>query len=304
MSDPVTDPMDALRTPIVPIDPDPAFAARLRQRLQDALLERSGGAMTDTRDYATDLATEALPWPPTLTPYIAVSDGRAAIEWYVTVFGAERRGDPYVMADGSIGHAELGLGDAVLMLAEGSSEVPVAPPTGGPHSHTLHLAVDDVDATVRRAAAQGAEIEREPVDEPYGRVGVLVDPFGHRWLVNQLPARATRARHGDVNYITMAVPDDERAKAFYGAVLGWEFEPGRVPRGWGAVGVQPMFGLWGGQDDREIQLCYRVADVAAAAERVRTAGGVASAVERRPYGLMSECVDDQGAHFQLWQPAD
>lgn len=132
-----------------------------------------------------------LAWPPALTPYIAVHDARRAINWYVDVLGAHRRGEPYVMPDGSIGHAEVGLGDGVLMLSEGSTEVPVQPPapTGGGRtfSHTIHAQVDDVDATVRRAREHGAEVEREPEDQPYGRVAVVVDPFGHRWMLNKLP---------------------------------------------------------------------------------------------------------------------
>ena len=53
-----------------------------------------------------------------------------------------------------------------------------------------------------------------------------------------------------------------------------------------------------------VQLSYRVDDIAAAVERVRAAGGHADQPERKPYGLLAECVDDQGAAFRLWQPAD
>jgi predicted enzyme related to lactoylglutathione lyase len=292
----MTDPLDALRLPIEPVDPDPIFAARLKDRLRRAVL---GGAMTE--------ATHAdLAWPPTLTPYIAVSDARRAIDWYVDVLDAHPRGEPFEMPDGSIGHAELGVGDAVLMLSEGSDQAPVQPPEPGrKFSHTIHATVDDVDDTMRRARERGAQVEREPRDEPYGRVAVFVDPFGHRWLLNQPPARATRLRQGDVSYITMVVADDERAKTFYGAVLGWRFSPGTVPRGWNVDGVQPMLGLWGDPSQHpEIQLCYRVADVEAAADRVRAHGGRAGEVDRKPYGLLVDCVDDQGARFQLWQPPD
>jgi predicted enzyme related to lactoylglutathione lyase len=51
-----------------------------------------------------------------------------------------------------------------------------------------------------------------------------------------------------------------------------------------------------------VQLSYRVDDIAAAVERVRAAGGHADGPERMPYGLIAECVDDQGATFRLWQP--
>jgi uncharacterized glyoxalase superfamily protein PhnB len=255
----------------------------------------------------TDVTEPA--WPPTLTPYITVRDARRALDWYAEVFGAQRRGQMYVMQDGSVGHAELGIGDAVLMLSEGSTAVPVQPPPDTPSgertfSHTLHVQVDDVDATLARARKLGAEVEREPQDNPYGRVAVVVDPFGHRWMLNQPPARATRYRPGDVAYLTLVVPDDERAKDFYGAVLGWRFEPGSVPRGWSVAEVRPMVGLSGGAERPEAQLCYRVGDVEGALQRVRDRGGRAGDVERKPYGLLVECVDDQGTAFQLWQPLD
>jgi hypothetical protein len=54
----------------------------------------------------------------------------------------------------------------------------------------------------------------------------------------------------------------------------------------------------------EVQLCYRVDDIAAAVERVRAAGGHADEPERKPHGLTAECVDDQRASFRPWQPAD
>jgi len=302
MSNRMSDPLEQLREPLAAIEPDPNFAARLRRQLQDALLDRPGGAMSDTET----ANHEDLAWPPTLTPYIAVADARRAIDWYVDVFKGQRRGDPYVMPDGSIGHAEVGIGDSVLMLSEPSSEVPVRQPApGAPHSHTLHVQVDDVDATARRAAGQGAEVEREPVDEPYGRVAVVIDPFGHRWLLNQPPARATRARHGDVAYITMIAADDERAKAFYAAVLGWQFSPGSVPHGWDVDDVRPMVGLSGDPaQPPEVHLCYRVNDIEAALARVRAAGGQAGDADQRPYGLLAECTDNQGARLYLWQPTD
>jgi uncharacterized glyoxalase superfamily protein PhnB len=255
---------------------------------------------------ATEVTSGAdLAWPPTLTPYITVSDGRRALDWYVKVFGARRRGEMYVMPDGSIGHAELTIGDAVLMLSEGSTEVPVQPPTGGTFSHSLHLQVDDVDGTVRLARESGAAVEREPSDNPYGRVAVIIDPFNHRWMLNKPPASATRFNHGDVGYITMVVPDDERAKEFYGAVLDWRFEPGTVPGGWHVSNARPQVGLWGTGGERpEVQLCYRVRDIEVATSRVREHGGQVAEIERKAYGLLVDCVDDQGTNFQLWQPVD
>jgi uncharacterized glyoxalase superfamily protein PhnB len=181
----MTDPFEVLREPVTPVDPGPEFAARLRTRLTREIFESSGGAMSQ-QTVATQVQREPSSRP-TLTPYIIVSDARRAMDWYVEVLGAQRRGELYVNADGTIGHAEVEIGDAVLMFAEASDlwpNVPVrAPESPTTFSHTLHLQVDDVDASTERARRSGASVEREPVDQPYGRGSVIVDPFGHRWML-------------------------------------------------------------------------------------------------------------------------
>jgi uncharacterized glyoxalase superfamily protein PhnB len=233
-------------------------------------------------------------WPPAITPHICVKDARAATEWYRKVLDATSRGEPYVMPDGSIGHAELAVGDSVLMLAEGSDEVPVQPPESpSVFSHSVHIQVDDADATIDRARNAGAAIEREPEDQPYGRVAVFVDPFGHRWMVNQPPASASRVRDGDVGYITISTPDPARAQEFYRTVLGWRFSRPGEPD------VLPMTGL--GTGEPSVSLCFRVADIRAALTVVRTQGGTAGDVQDKPYGLAAECVDNQVLRFYLWQ---
>ena len=247
-------------------------------------------------------------WPPTLTPYIVVSDARRALDWYVEVFGAQRRGEPHVNADGTIGHAELGLGDAVLMFAEASDlwpDVPVrAPDSPATFSHTLHLQVNDVDGTTERARRSGAAVEREPADQPYGRASVIVDPFGHRWILLRRPAHATRLRQGDVANVTIAAPDTNRAREFYEAVLQVPFSAAHAGA-WRTEQTTPPLSILPAQGaESVVQLSYRVDDIAAAVERVRAAGGHADEAERKPYGLLAECADDQGATFRLWQPAD
>jgi uncharacterized glyoxalase superfamily protein PhnB len=257
----MTDPFEALREAVTPADPDPEFAGRLRTRLTREVFAPPGGNMSQQ---AVATRAEREPGrPPTLTPDIVVSDARRAVDWYVEVLGAQRRGELHVNADGTIGHAEVGIGDAVLMLAEASDlwpDVPVrAPDSPVTFSHTLHLEVDDVDASTERARRSGASVEREPADQPYGRGSVIVDPFGHRWRLLRRPPRPAN-----------------RATAFYEAVLSAEPD------------VQPS---------------YRVEDIGAAVERVRAAGGHADEPQRVPYGLIAECADDQGATFRLWQPA-
>jgi uncharacterized glyoxalase superfamily protein PhnB len=300
------DPFEALREPVTPVDPDPGFAGRLRQRLTREVFASPGGTMSQQ---TTAVQAEREPaWPPALTPYIVVSDARRAMDWYIEVFGAQRRGEPHVNADGTIGHAEVGIGDAVLMFAEASDlwpDVPVrAPDSPATFSHSLHLEVNDVDGTTERARRSGAAVEREPTDQPYGRGAVIVDPFGHRWSLLRPPARATRLRQGDVANVTMMTRDAQRAREFYEAVLQVPFSAGH-PGTWRTDQVTPPLGIRPSRDaEPEVQLSYRVDDIAAAVERVRAAGGRADEPERRAYGLHTECVDDQGATFRLWQPAD
>jgi uncharacterized glyoxalase superfamily protein PhnB/catechol 2,3-dioxygenase-like lactoylglutathione lyase family enzyme len=302
----VTDPFEALREPVTPVDPDPDFAGRLRQRLTREVFASQGGTMSQP---TTAVQVERAPaWPPTLTPYIVVSDARRAMAWYAEVFSAQRRGEPHVNADGTIGHAEVGIGDAVLMFSEPSDlwpDVPVrAPDSPATFSHTLHLEIDDVDGTTERARRNGASVEREPADQPYGRASVIVDPFGHRWTLLRPPARATRLRQGDVANVTMMARDSQRAMRFYEAVLQVPFSEGH-PGAWRTSETMPPLGIRSSRGaEPEVQLSYRVDDIAAAVERVRAAGGRADEPARQPYGLLSECVDDQGTTFRLWQPSD
>jgi uncharacterized glyoxalase superfamily protein PhnB/catechol 2,3-dioxygenase-like lactoylglutathione lyase family enzyme len=302
----MTDPFEALREPVTPADPDPGFAGRLRQRLTQEVFAPPGGIMSQQ---TTTTRVEREPVrSSTLTPYIVVSDARRAMDWYVEVFSARRRGELYVNADGTIGHAEVSIGDAVLMFAEASGlwpDVPVrAPDLPATFSHTLHLEVDDVDGTTERARRSGASVEREPVDQPYGRGSVIVDPFGHRWILLRPPARVTPLRQGDVASVTMVARDARRAKEFYEAVLQVPFSSGH-PGAWRTDETRPPLRIWAPQGaEPEMQLSYSVDDTAAAIERVLAAGGQADEPERKPNGLLTECTDDQGATFHLWQPAD
>jgi uncharacterized glyoxalase superfamily protein PhnB len=131
----------------------------------------------------------------TLTPYVAVRDGRRALAWYVDVFAARLSREPAVLPDGRIGHSEIVIGDSVLMLSEEFPELDVlGPKSRGGSTCTLVLAVPDADRTIERAVAAGARLERPPRDEPYGRTGVIHDPFGHRWMVQTPPAAAEPAQ--------------------------------------------------------------------------------------------------------------
>jgi uncharacterized glyoxalase superfamily protein PhnB len=301
----MTDPFEALREPVTPVDPDIGFAVALRMRLTREVLASSGGIMS--QQTVTSRVEREPAWPPALTPYIMVSDARRAMDWYAGVFGAQTRGELYVNADGTIGHAEVAIGDGVLMFSEHSDlwpDVPVrAPDNPATFSHTLHLQVEDVDGTTERARRSGASVEREPTDAPYGRGSVIVDPFGHRWMLLRPPAGATRFRQGDVANVTMVARDARRAREFYEAVLQVPFSPGH-PGTWRTEEITPPMGIFSSRSgEPEVQLSYRVDDIAAAMERVRAAGGSADEPQRLPYGLVVRCADDQGVTFRLWQPA-
>jgi uncharacterized glyoxalase superfamily protein PhnB len=241
-----------------------------------------------------------------LTPYLAVRDARTAIAWYVDALGARLVGDAYVMDDDRIGHAEVELSGTRFFLSDEHPELGVTAPEPGRVPVTLVLAVADVDAAIARAADAGARVERPARDEPYGRTGVVVDPFGHRWML-QTPASGPAEPRppicpGDPVYLTLQVPDGARARDFYGAVLDWSAVPGRVPDGWQVENTVPRVGISGRAERPGAVPVYAVDDIEVAVAAVRTAGGEAGEIERQPYGLIAECRDDQGLPFGLHQP--
>ena len=118
------------------------------------------------------------------TPYLVVDGASKALEFYKHAFGAaERMRLP--APGGRVGHAEITIGDSIIMLADEHPEMGAR----GPRAHggtpvSLVLYVADVDATVKRAVAAGAQIVNPVEDKFYGdRMGTIEDPFGHRWHV-------------------------------------------------------------------------------------------------------------------------
>lgn len=123
----------------------------------------------------------------TITPHLVVRGGKQAIEFYKKAFGARMRDTGCVMEmpDGSIGHAELWIGDSPLMLAD---ECPdwgaLSPLSKGGGSVCIHLYVPDADKTYEQAVGAGATPTMPMTDAPWGdRYGKLRDPFGHEWSV-------------------------------------------------------------------------------------------------------------------------
>ena len=237
-----------------------------------------------------------------LIPYLVVHDARAAIAWYGEAFGARMVGDPVVTDDDRIGHAELELGGASLYLADACPELGLTGPDDGRVAVSLHLSVADVDAAVARADRAGATLERPAADTGHGRTGVVIDPYGHRWMLQspQAPAEPV-PRPGDVVHLTLHVPDGARARDFYEAVLGWSSVPGRVPDGWQVEGTTPMIGIAGGPQEPGAVPMYAVDDIEVAVAAVRTAGGLTGEVEQQSFGRSVLCRDDQGLPFWLGQ---
>jgi len=123
--------------------------------------------------------------PRQLCPYIVVKGAKEAIDFYVKAFGAVVDFALIDPSDGRIGHAELLFGPTRLFIAD---EYPdfgaVGPDSIGGSPVKLHLVVDDADAFVAHAVAQGATILRPVKLEFYGdRSGLLADPFGYSWFI-------------------------------------------------------------------------------------------------------------------------
>ena len=121
---------------------------------------------------------------PQVTPYLCVDGANAAIHFYDQVFGAtERMRMPE--PDGKIGHAELQLGESVIMLSDEFPERGIrGPKTIGGTPVTMSVYVEDVDSVFARAVQAGATVLRPVEDQFYGdRTGQFEDPFGHRWSV-------------------------------------------------------------------------------------------------------------------------
>jgi PhnB protein len=121
---------------------------------------------------------------PQVTPYLAVDGASDAIDFYTSVFGASER-MRMAAPEGRIGHAELQIGDSLIMLADEFPDMGNrGPKTLGGTPVTISLYVEDVDDVFERAVKEGATALRPVENQFYGdRSGQFEDPFGHRWSV-------------------------------------------------------------------------------------------------------------------------
>lgn len=120
----------------------------------------------------------------TVSPYLIVDGAARALAFYTKAFGATEL-FRLTAPDGRVGHAEIRIGDSVVMLADVHAEVGAHDPRhfkGSPVS--LHIYVEDVDAVAKQAIAAGAAVKRPVQDMFYGdRSATFEDPFGHMWHV-------------------------------------------------------------------------------------------------------------------------
>ena len=113
----------------------------------------------------------------TITPYLIVEGVSTLIAFLQHVFDAESRGDLRYREDGSVQHAEVQIGDSVVMMGEPMDDI-------GPMPAMMYLYVNDCDATFKKALAAGATSVMEPADYPHGdRYGGVKDPVGNVWWI-------------------------------------------------------------------------------------------------------------------------
>jgi len=133
-----------------------------------------------------------------VTPYLSVKNAAQAIDFYKRALGATELFR--FEHEGKIGHAEIKIGDSIVMLSDEWKEGGhLSPQSLGGTGVSLHVYVDDVDSAFRRAIDSGAKQERAVQDQFYGdRTGTFLDPFGHRWSlamhVEDVPADELKRR--------------------------------------------------------------------------------------------------------------
>jgi PhnB protein len=120
----------------------------------------------------------------TATPYLAVDDAAEAIQYYTKAFGAKER-VRMETPDGKVGHAELEIGDSLVMLSDPFPQASTKTPKElGGTSVSVFMYVEDVDAVVKDAVDAGATVAMEVADQFWGdRFGSVKDPFGHLWSI-------------------------------------------------------------------------------------------------------------------------
>ena len=119
-----------------------------------------------------------------VSPALAFKGAEEAIKWYENVFDAKEK-MRFDNPDKTIAHAELTIGDSVVMLSEENPQYNKSPKTLKGNSVNLCIYVPDVDATIRKATDNKARVLIEAKDQFYGdRSGRIEDPFGYVWIIS------------------------------------------------------------------------------------------------------------------------
>jgi PhnB protein len=139
---------------------------------------RNGGLVPTSEE--TAMAAQVKPVPEgfhTVTPYLVVDGAEKIIRFMKEAFGAQTVFEPMARPDGKIMHAEVRIGDSILMISDSSERAQATPAT-------LHLYVPNVDAVYQKAVKAGAVSEMEPANQFYGdRSSGVRDPAGNRWYI-------------------------------------------------------------------------------------------------------------------------
>ena len=299
------DPLTVLHGDELPVQPDPAFAARLRARLESALSlpnRTEGVDMSGTDTAIAELKEPTVapaPPRPAALPYLSVANAREAIAWYADIFGATVVGEPYEMDDGRIGHAELEIAGGVLYLADEYPELGLKAPTPQSSSVSLMLHVPDTDVVLDRARERGAQVQLEPYENYGARNATVVDPFGHRWMLSgPVTGAAVPIQHGDVGYVSVWTPDADRAAAFYGHVLGWVYDPETHE----VTNTNQHIGIFSVDGPPNLFCCYAVADLEGARQSILSGGGQAGESQQFDFGTVLDATDSLGRAFAVFQP--
>lgn len=331
-----TDPFEMLAAPApgLAVAPRAEFALDLRRRIEAALFptidtpERTT-VMSTSESLTTATATQRI------VPYLCCRGAAGALDFYARAFGAIEQ-SRMVGDDGRVGHAEITIQGARIMLADEHPEVDVFSPAHyGGSAVGLNLDVDDCDALYEQAVAAGATGLRPPADQFYGsRSATVADPYGHRWFLNtrvedlsgaDMARRAADEGYAyeepepatspvlapsapsdpiEIGYVTMATTDTERAARFFGSLFGWQFEAGNAGDGYAHIAntTLPM-GFTPDGVGQAPTLYFRVASIEQFSSRVRELGGTVVSIDSYASGGSATCQDDQGATFLLWEPA-
>jgi predicted enzyme related to lactoylglutathione lyase len=174
----------------------------------------------------------------------------------------------------------------------------------GPPTMMCAYAVGDLVGARDWIVGAGGTVEQTEQTD-FGTMCRAVDPTGMPFAVFEPASGVTRPAlngtgPGELSYITYQAVDSAAFRAFYSGVLSWTFEPGRIDDGWAIQQTHPMAGVAGGSAHPVTVPMWTVADIQAAVDRVRAAGGtVIEEPTRQPYGMSALCTDDQGSRFYL-----